>query len=300
MSIPSYEDVMLPLLQFLSDDNDHKIRDAYKAMADHFELTADERAQLLPSGKAPVISNRTQWAKLYLLKAGLIESPKRGVVRVTERGRDFLRSKPAGINNAALNRYPEFAEFLQPRDSVRTGVDTLDNPGTPDEQLQSAYRVLRNTLAQDLLTEVKAASPAFFERLVVDLLLAMGYGGSMNDAGQVVGGSGDGGIDGVIKEDRLGLDVIYVQAKRWETVVSRPEIQKFVGALQGRRAKKGVFITSSGFSQGALDYVQNIDSKVVLIDGRRLAEFMIDFDIGVSRIDTYVVKRVDTDYFADD
>lgn len=300
MSMPDFQSIMLPLLQFSADGEEHSIRDAYGQIADDFGLDEQERKALLPSGKMPVLTNRVQWAKTYLVKAGLLESPHRGVIRITDRGRQILGENPAKLDIAFLNRYPEFVDFRKTKSVDPKQADEKDQDQTPDELLEDAYEQLRNALAADLLDQVKHASPAFFEKLVVDLLVAMGYGGTIEDAGQVIGKSGDEGIDGIIKEDRLGLDVIYLQAKRWEAVVGRPEIQKFVGALQGQRARKGIFVTTSAFSGDAKQYASTIDSKIVLIDGQRLAQFMIDFDIGVSTLSTYATKRLDTDYFAEE
>ncbi|MEL6358185.1 MAG: restriction endonuclease, partial [Bacteroidota bacterium] len=213
-----------------------------------------------------------------------------------------LNDKPDAINAKFLKQFPEFQEFQN--DSRKTdSTDESDQEGgkqTPEEVVEQAVQQLNDNLAIELVQTIKESSPAFFETLVIDLLVAMGYGGTRKDAGQTIGRSGDGGIDGIIKEDRLGLDVIYVQAKRWENSVARPEIQKFAGALQGMRAKKGVFITTSSFSSGARDYVSRIDSKIILIDGHQLAAFMIEHDVGVSPAASYIVKRIDIDYFADE
>lgn len=208
---------------------------------------------------------------------------------------EVVNSKPSKIDNKYLMKFPDFVKF-----KTKSKEPIVDPIETPEEILEYNYKILMDNLAQDLLNQVKYSSPHFFEKLVVDLLLKMGYGGSRKDAGEALGKSGDGGIDGIIKEDRLGLDVIYLQAKRWENTVPRPEIQKFAGALQGQQAKKGVFITTSSFSEGAKEYANIIDSKVVLIDGERLTQLMIDFNIGVSNITSYEVKRMDTDYFSEE
>ena len=303
MAIPKYHSILLPLLKALSDQQEHRIRDLYEPIADQFHLTAEERQKLLPSGKARVIRNRVQWAKVYLLKACLISSPERGRFLITQRGLDLLSQSPTKLDHSDLKKYAEFREFLSSGATppVETPQDaTPDIEQTPEEVLEDAYANLRAALADELLQQVKSSSPTFFERLVIDLLVAMGYGGSIEDAGQVLGRSGDGGIDGIIKEDRLGLDVIYVQAKRWDNTVGRPEIQKFVGALQGHRSKKGVFITTAAFSKEASGYASSIDSQIVLVDGVRLAQLMIDFNIGVSPLTSYVTKRLDTDYFSEE
>lgn len=247
--------------------------------------------------------NRTGWVCTYLKKAGLIESPRRGVFRITERGQSVLASGPESIDVKYLEQFPEFVEFREIRHE-RSGEKpaelgtTLD--ATPEEALDAAYHGLRVDLELEVLEQVKAASPAFFERLVVELLVRMGYGGSLRDAGEAIGRSGDGGIDGIIKEDRLGLDVIYIQAKSWEATVGRPEIQKFAGALQGHRARKGVFLTTATFSREAIDFASRIDSKIVLIDGPTLVTYMIDHDVGVSPSQTYEVKKIDSDYFTEE
>jgi restriction system protein len=299
MSIPDYQTLMLPLLLFLGDGKEHPLGEAVDALATEFGLTEDERQQLLPSGTSTIIGNRVGWARTYLKKAGLLDSAKRGVIRLTERGTQVLKKKPVRIDVKFLERYPEFVEF-RTRHSQPQAASSEATAATPEEALEDAHERLQASLESDLLQRVKTASPAFFERLVVDLLVRMGYGGSFRDAGQAIGKSGDGGIDGIIKEDRLGLDVIYMQAKRWEAAVGRPEIQKFAGALQGHRAKKGVFITTSSFSRDAFEFVERIDSKIVLIDGPTLARFMVDHGVGVSLVIEYQVKRIDSDYFTEE
>jgi restriction system protein len=301
MPIPDYQTLMLPLLRFASDGNDHATREAVEVLATEFRLTPAERNELLPSGQQATFNNRVGWANSYLKKAGLLESPRRGALRITERGRQVIADDPARIGVRFLERFPEFIEF---RDGSRNNKETERTESiavaaeqTPEEALELAHQRIRLSLAQDILGRVLSCSPTFFERLVVELLVKMGYGGSRRDAGERIGQSGDGGIDGIIKEDRLGLDTIYLQAKRWQGSVGRPEIQKFVGALQGQRAKKGVFITSSSFTAEAIDYASRIDTKVVLIDGPSLASLMMDFDVGVSVSASYIVKRIDSDYF---
>lgn len=301
MPIPDYQTVMLPLLQAVSDGHDYPIRDVVDRVAEHFRLSPTERTQLLPSGQQPVFTNRVGWARTYLKKAGLLETPRRSFVRISERGKTVLRSNPMRIDVHFLEQFPGFLEFRASRRD-RQGAGSAAGgeqikPETPEEALEQAYLSLREALAQEILGRIASMSPAFFERFVVELLVKMGYGGSRKDAGERVGQSGDGGIDGIIKEDKLGLDVIYIQAKRWQSSVGRPEIQKFVGALQGQRARKGVFITSSAFTPEAIDYANRIESKVVLIDGQQLADLMIDHDLGVATVASYAVKRIDSDYF---
>jgi restriction system protein len=301
MPIPDYQTLMLPLLRFAADGNDHTAREAVEVLATEFQLTPAERNELLASGQQAIFNNRVGWANSYLKKAGLLESPRRGALRITARGKQILGDNPARIDVKYLERFPEFIEF---RDASRNNRETTTTESvaiateqTPEEALELAHQSLRLSLAQDILSRILSCSPTFFERLVVELLVKMGYGGSRRDAGERIGQSGDGGIDGIIKEDRLGLDTIYIQAKRWQGSVGRPEIQKFVGALQGQRAKKGVFITTSYYTAEAIDYASRIDTKVVLIDGQLLASLMMDFDVGVSVSASYIVKRIDSDYF---
>lgn len=305
MTIPDYQSLMLPLLQLAADGKEHALRDAVEAVSDRLQLTDAERAELLPSGTARVIASRIGWARTYLKQAGLLDSPRRGVLRITPAGQALLAQTPARIDNTMLDEYESFRAFRargKPDNQAEaagasTGPDVLSSEQTPEDAMAQAYERVRKQLETELLDQVKNSSPSFFERLVVDLLVAMGYGGSRLDAGRALGKSGDGGIDGIIKEDRLGLDVIYLQAKRWEGVIGRPEIQKFAGALQGQRASKGVFITTSGYSKEAIDFAQAIASKIILIDGAMLSRLMVDFNVGVSRLGTYELKRIDTDYF---
>ena len=302
MTIPDYQSIMLPLLELAADGNEHSLREAIESLSNQLGLTAKERRELLPSGRQPTFDNRVGWARTYMKKAGLLESTRRGYFRITKRGLDVLDKQPAQIDNAYLRQFPEFVEFQTPKkkEEEEESRPKLDDRTTPEEEIESAYQKLRDDLSTELLEMVKGSSAAFFEQLVVDLLVAMGYGGTRKDAGQAIGRSGDGGIDGIIKEDRLGLDIVYLQAKKWENTVGRPEIQKFAGALQGQRARRGVFITTSTFTTGAREYVSRIDSKIVLIDGETLAQLMLDFDLGVTTVATYRLKRVDSDYFTGD
>jgi restriction system protein len=302
MPIPNYQTCMLPFLKFLGDGQEHSLQESEEALASHFSLTSQERAKLLPSGQQGIFKNRVGWARTYLRKAGLITSPKRAIFKITERGLAVLANPPTKIDPKYLEQWPEFVEFqnaAKSSDIPAQSTELNSEKTTPEEAIELAYQGLREELAQELLSRVLACSPSFFEQLVVELLVAMGYGGSRRDAGQRIGQTGDGGIDGIIKEDRLGLDTIFIQAKRWQGSVGRPEIQKFVGALQGQRARKGVFITTSNYTAEALQYVSLIDIKVVLIDGKRLSELMIDFNVGCAVATSYEVKRVDSDYFDD-
>lgn len=300
VAVPDYQSLMLPLLVYASDGIEHSLREAIEALAVQFSLTPDERRELLPSGRQATFDNRVGWSRTYLKKAGLLTSPKRSYFQITQRGREVLEQKPAYINVAFLRQYPEFMEFQLGQnknvDAVLPGVSELI---TPEESIEGAYQRARATLAVELLQTIKDCSPDFFERLVVDLLVRMGYGGTRKDAGKAIGKSGDGGIDGIINEDRLGLDVVYIQAKRWDsTSVGRPEIQKFAGALQGQRARKGIFLTTSTFSRDAYDFASRIDSKIVLMDGETIAQLMIDYGVGVNTVATYELKRIDSDYFS--
>lgn len=302
MPVPDFQAIMLPLLRNAADGNERTSAAAREELAKEFELTEAEKNELLPSGRQSRFANRCAWATHYLQQAGLLRAVRRGVHQITDRGREVLKKGPPRIDIRFLDQYPEFLEFRSKKTEeegskpaeVAAGPAEAD---TPEEAMEGAHSRMRMSLASDLLARVKAGSPRFFEGLVVELLIQMGYGGSRRDAGQAIGRSGDEGIDGVISEDRLGLDIVYIQAKRWEGTVGRPEIQKFVGALHGKRAKKGVFITTGSFSSDAVTYVETIDPKVVLIDGRRLATLMIDFDVGVTTTATYHSKRVDSDYF---
>ncbi len=302
MPIPDFQTIMLPLLKSLQDRNDHGYRELIESLALHFQLTPEDRKELIPSGRARAFDNRVGWACTHLKKAGLIEAPRRAVFRILTRGEKVLADNPTEINNRFLSQFEEFVEFRTKKSDVTgqvTPVPITTEVETPEVALENAYQTLRDNLSDELLTTIKGCSPAFFEKLVVDVIVSMGYGGSRREAGRAVGGTGDDGIDGIINEDRLGLDNIYLQAKRWEGTVGRPEIQKFAGALQGYRARKGIFITTSSFTKDAQDYTQRIDSKIVLIDGQRLANLMIDHNVGVTSEAVYEVKRTDSDYFSE-
>jgi restriction system protein len=302
MAIPDYQSIMFPLLKFAGDGQEHSLRETIEALTDVFELTDEERTELLPSGQQATFDNRVGWARTYLKKAGLLKSTRRGYYQISERGKAVLQENPPEIDNAYLKRFSEFVQFTRPkqREAGEGGDEEIDDTSTPEEEIEVAYQRARQSLIAELLQTIKDHSPAFFERLVIDLLVKMGYGGTRRDASEV-GRSGDGGIDGIIKEDRLGLDVVYIQAKRWDnTTVGRPKIQEFAGALQGQRARKGIFITTSTFSESAREYVSRIDSKVVLIDGETLAQLMIDYGIGVAPIASYELKRIDSDYFTEE
>lgn len=303
MPIPDYQQCMLPLLRFASRGGEHQLKEAISVLADEFSLTQDERNEFLPSGQQPVFSNRLGWARTYLKKAGLLASPKRGYFEITDRGRQVLKEKPPEINQKYLERFSEFMEFKTLRRDRGVAGEPEGEESTagqtPHEALEAAYERLRSELAAEILSSVRACDPGLFEKIVVELLVKMGYGGSRKDAGRAIGRSGDEGIDGIIKEDHLGLDNIYIQAKRWGAVVGRPEIQKFAGALQGQRARKGIFITTSSFTREAEDFVSRIDSKIILLNGETLAKLMIDFGVGVNPVATYQVQKLDFDYFTE-
>jgi restriction system protein len=303
MVIPDYQSVMLPLLEYAGDNKEHRIRDAVEQLAEEFGLSEEEKKELLPSGQQAIFKNRVGWASTYLKKAGLLDSRKKGYFSITLRGLDILEKNPTSIDVNFLKQYGEFNEFynkdkklfVDNSDSNNTGIiEKLD----PEESLETVYQKLHNELVSEILSTIKKCPPPFFESLVVDVLTKMGYGGSKADAGKAIGKSHDGGIDGIIKEDRLGLDIIYIQAKRWENTVTRPEIQKFAGALIGKKAKKGVFITTSSFSREAIEYA-DLTGNIVLVDGGTLSRLMIEYDVGVSKVKSYDVKKIDTDYFED-
>lgn len=307
MAIPPFHHFMIPLLKLSADGKEHTAPSAGEVLAEQLGLSADDIKERLPSGGQSRFDNRISWSFIYLSKAGLLERIARGRYRITDRGREVLKNPPVVMDKKFLDRFPEFVEFNTKRgeSAARTriaepGVDDESREETPEETLESSYQHLRRALAQELLDRVKGASPRFFESLVVDLLVAMGYGGSRRDAGQAIGQSGDDGIDGIIKEDKLGLDAVYIQAKRWQGSVGRPVVQAFAGSLEGQRARKGVLITTSSFTSDADEYVKRIEKRIVLIDGVQLAQFMIDHGIGVTEVATYVVKKTDADYFGEE
>lgn len=304
MPVPDYQSLMQPVLLALSDGRERSVQEIRNTVAAYLRLSEDDLRELVPSGQKPLFNDRVSWAITYMKQAGLLDRPKRGVYVITDRGADVLRRYPNRVDVTVLEQFPEFREFAS-RSTPPTPRRRASSPSaesqTPEESLEAAYNRLRSTIEAELLQLVKNASPEFFERLVVQLLVAMGYGGSLKDAGEAIGRTGDGGIDGIIKEDRLGLDVIHIQAKRWnDRTVGRPDVQSFAGSLDGVRAKKGIFITTSSFSKEAHDYVDRIDKRIVLIDGNQLASLMYDYDIGVSTTATYAVKRVDADFFGEE
>jgi restriction system protein len=304
MAVPDFQTIMQPLLAQFADGDEHPVATARDELASHFRLTSEELAEELPSGRAKTFANRVGWATTYLYRCGLLDRTSRSVYRITDRGRTVLEAHPDRIDLSVLSQFPEFHEFrARAREGSRSSDADLSataDDATPEERVAAAYRELRSALAAELLDRVFERSPEFFEKLVLDVLYAMGYGGRRDKAVQRLGQSGDEGVDGVIREDALGLDQIYVQAKRWHNHVSRPDIQKFVGALHGQRASKGVFITTSTFSGEAAAYADNITPRVILIDGQELMQLMIDNDVGVSVDTRYDVKKIDQDYFLSD
>jgi restriction system protein len=320
VAIPDYQTLMQPVLAVHADGREHSSSDIREALAARFGLTDEDRRRLLPSGRTPLFNNRAHWAVTYLAQALALERTRRGHTRITERGRQLLDCHPERVGTDDLEEFPEFVAFVsrstgrarRPSSEQRGNGDhdaaaatpsssaTPRDATTPDEVMDAAYRELHSALADELLERIKAQQPAFFEGLVLDVLTAMGYGGSRSDAAERLGRAGDGGIDGVIREDALGLDVIYVQAKRWDGSVGRPVIQGFVGALHGAHAEKGVLITTSHFTSDAIRYAEGVSARVILIDGLRLAELMIDWGVGVTETTRYELKRVDGDYFPEE
>jgi len=302
MPIPDFQSLMRPLLDAHADGKEHLNRDLVAQLANQFGLTEDERREVLPSGGARLFDNRIGWAKSHITQAGLLMSPRRAISVITARGREALRHNPERINLHVLIGFEDYRELRNrrktPEEKVITELEVEDSQ-TPEELLENAYLQVRRRIESELLAQIKSSPPEFLERVVVDLVVRMGYGGSRKDAGEALGRSGDEGIDGIIKEDPLGLDIIYLQAKRWDGTVGRPEIQKFAGALQGQRARKGIFITTSTFSADALEYASRIETKIILIDGPRLSKLMFDHGVGVATASNYEVKKIDSDYFTD-
>ncbi len=301
MSIPKFHEFMLPILELTDDGAIHNPSELVSKLTAAFDLSEDQRKQRIPSGKQTVIYNRVTWGITYLRKAALLESVSRGQYRITAMGRSVLENPPSSITKAWLidksSSFAVFSNSLKSDSSNVSVVDPTNEELTPEEAIGQSYDQIKLELAQELLIQIKSQSPQFFEQLVVDLLVAMGYGGSREDAGKAIGKSGDGGIDGVINEDRLGLDSVYLQAKRWDNAVGRPQIQAFAGGLDGVRARKGVFITTSTFASPAREYVKNIDKSIVLIDGKMLSNLMIEYNLGVTVTQTMQLKRIDVDYF---
>lgn len=300
MTVPDFQTLLLPVLQYYGDKIEHTKQEAIDTITVEFKLTSEERNELLPSGSQFRFDNRLSWAITYLVKSDLLTRTSRGRYTITNRGLTVLNEKPSKITTKYLEKFPEYLDFKNYKKEFEPKAE--DNEiSTPQERLESSYLELRAQLSHDLLERVMKSTPTFFEKLVVKLLVKLGYGGSMVDAGQAIGRSGDDGIDGIIKEDKLGLDVVNIQAKRWESrTVGRPEIQAFAGSLEGHRSKKGVFITTSKFTSDAQDYVKRIEKKIVLIDGEQLMQLMIDHGVGVSEESKYIINKIDEDFFIDE
>lgn len=304
MKLPDFQSIMLPFMEIASDKDVHIFRDVINELTGQFKLTEEEVKELLPSGKQTVFENRISWAKTHLKKAGLLYYPRRGCIQITDRGSSILDKHIDKIDVKFLKQFDEYNEFR-----IITNQNKFDDEQnieidihTPEELMETAFQNIKRTLADEILDKTRNVSPSFFEKLVVDLLVKMGYGGSIKDAGKAIGKTGDEGIDGTIKEDKLRLDVIYIQAKRWKegNIVGRPELHKFVGALAGQGAKKGIFITTSTFSKDAIEYTPKNETKIILIDGIQLGELMIEYNVGVSNQQTYEIKKIDNDYFEEE
>jgi restriction system protein len=304
VAVPDFQSFMLPVLRVAADGNTHSLTELRERLAREMQLSEFDLEQRIPSGTQTKYTNRVYWSTVYLSKAGALRRVRRGVLEITDRGQQLLTENHAKITVKLLCRFPEFQEFYKGDATSVSAVESSEPARaaeiieTPEERFEASFRQLQSSLASDVLETVKRASPAFFERLVVKLLVAMGYGGSVEDAGNAVGRAGDDGIDGIIKEDKLGLDIVYVQAKKWsDTPVGRPAVQAFAGSLEGHRARKGIVMTTSAFTNEAREYVQRIEKKIVLIDGKRLAELMIEYDVGVAVAKAYTLKKIDTDFF---
>lgn len=307
MAVPDYQSLMLPLLKYASDGTEKNIREAIASLSDEFRLTTEDKELTIPSGKETLISNRVHWARTYLDKAGVIKRTRRSHFQITSRGQEILASNPNELNVRILRQFPEFVEFQSPRKSIlgdlSTGSEKIDDIQetaiTPEEAIYSAEKELNNKLSTEIIERIGDMSPSFFEQLVVDLIVAMGYGGSREIVAQRIGKSGDEGIDGIVNEDPLGLDIVYIQAKRYkpDNVIGREKIQQFSGALVGQNANKGVFVTTSSFTKGAIEYAERVPQRIILINGTELANLMIRYSVGVRTERKIEIKRIDADYF---
>jgi restriction system protein len=301
--IPDFQTIMLPMLEILSDGKEYSLREMIKEVADKFNLSEAERNELLPSENQLIIDNRVGWARTYLNKAKLIKPTKRAHVVISEAGLKLLKSKPTRVDIKYLKTLPDFKEWQKTYNSGKKAENSneieeeIETAKTPEELLDYSIQKIKNELSEELLDKIKSCSPRFFEQLVIDLLIKIGYGGSRKEAGSIVGKSGDGGIDGIIKEDKLGLDTIYIQAKRWENTVPISQIRDFAGSLLQQKSKKGIFLTTSDFPNSAYDYVKSIEHKIVLINGKELANYLIEYNIGIQPKKLYEIKKLDLDYF---
>ena len=299
IGIPDFQSLFRPVLVLISDGSEHSLREIKQDLIKEFSITEDELREKIPSQRSFLFDNRLGWTNTYLRKAGLAFSQKRGYLQITDVGKKFLQDHNEGIKVSDLKKIEQFNDFH----SIKDKNDTVDDSSiddvkkSPEEMIGTAYDIIFDSLIAELLLIVKSCTPQFFERLVIDLLISMGYGGSRKEAGMAIGKSGDGGIDGIINEDKLGLDSIFLQAKRWENTIPIKEIRDFAGSLLSKKAKKGVFITTSDFPKSAYDYVLSIEPKIVLIDGKKLATLMIEHNVGVTVKDSFVIKNLDNDYF---
>ena len=302
MAVPAFQSFFLPLLKVCSDEKEHSIKELKVPLSEHLGLTVKDIEERVPSGTQSRFVNRATWAKVYLSRAGALSVIQRGLFKISPRGQSLIKEYPNGISIKDLSKFPEFEKFRTKHNDQVAPVSLNEELSTPEEILDSTSSQINNTVADEILEKILSNSPAFFEALIVDLIIKMGYGGPQENAGQTLGGSGDGGIDGLINQDELGLDVIYLQAKRWKesSTVGRPEIQKFAGALLSKKAKKGVFITTTSFSKDALDYVKELDFKIILISGSQLAGLMLKHNLGVTTSKTILIKKMDSDYFEEE
>ncbi|RUR12524.1 restriction endonuclease [Legionella septentrionalis] len=304
MPIPNYQDCMYPILKLLSKHDELKFTKLISMIGDWFKLSGEEKNKMLTSGRSTILRTRVHWAKVYLKQAGLVKYPQRGYVALTSRGNEVLASNPESINTDYLKQFSEFVDFLNRSKSSNQDSENSDKNSqeSPEEILSNTYNSIKDQVTAELLDEIKFCTPQFFEELVVKVIVAMGYGGSFEEAHKAIGKVGDEGVDGVIKEDRLGLDSIYLQAKlkRTDTNVGRPDVQKFYGALQGKRSKKGIFITTTDFSKEARDYANNIDLKIILISGQVLIDLMWEYNIGLKVKNFYPLKEIDYDFFVEE
>ena len=298
--IPDFQSIMLPLLEFIGKNDEVSMKLLKESMIKHFNISKEEQEEKTPNGKQLIYYNRIAWAASYLKMAGLIYYPQRGIYKISDQGKNVLKKPPEKINIAFLKQFECFSQNRNPGKNKKLEIDDTEQENsekTPDELFELSYTQIINNLKVQLKQKINDCSPYFFEQIVLDLLLKMGYGGSETDSGELTQKSSDEGIDGIIKEDKLGLDKIYIQAKKWENTVGRPEIQKFAGALQGKRAKKGVFITTSDFSKDAYEFVKNLDSAVILIDGEKLAQYMVENELGITLKQSFKIYSIDNDYF---
>lgn len=303
MAVPGFQEMFIHFLRSLADGETRHTSSIRSFVSEEMNLSEEDREEMIPSGQSTRLANRVGWARTHLRKARLIEQVKRGHYRITDAGKALLASPPENLNLHYLDTIPSHKNWFHAskKEKSETGTTGDHEASTPpNERIEEAYKELNDELASSLLEAMATMDAYAFEQLVIDVLFAMGYGGSRKEAARVTKKSNDEGIDGVINEDRLGLDVIYVQAKRWQNTIGRKEIQSFVGALAGKQANKGVFITTSDYNQNALEYAAKVSQKIILIDGKRLADLMIEYQIGVSPVRNITIKRLDTDYFEDE